>query len=140
MGGKRTLSTTWTSPPPVRVAMSLFSTLAPFIVMICQPIVNSKLVCCCLSKAHLDIFPVSVLRLVYVGPQLGPGSAGPHQVVSQVGRLDEAEHQVVLHDPGELAGVLLQLVYSLKLIIITTARLQQLIDIYGALEPLWSSG
>ena len=41
VGGKRTLSTTWTRPPPVLVAMSLFSTLAPFIVMICQPIANS---------------------------------------------------------------------------------------------------
>ena len=65
--------------------------------------------------AHLDIFPVSVLRLVDIGPQLGAGSAGPHQVVGQVPGPDQAQHQVVLHDPRQLGGILLQLVYPLKL-------------------------
>ena len=52
-----------------------------------------------LLLSHLDIFPVSVLRLVDIGPQLGAGSAGSHQVVSQVPGPDQAQHQVVLHDP-----------------------------------------
>ena len=51
VGGKRTLSTTCTRPPPDWVEMSLFSMLAPFIVMICPPITNSF--CCCLGKTEV---------------------------------------------------------------------------------------
>ena len=67
-----------------------------------------------LSSRHLDIFPVSVLRLVDVGPELGQRRAGPHQVVRQVRGLDQPQHQVVLHNAREFARVFLQFVHSLK--------------------------
>ena len=60
--------------------------------------------------AHLDIFPVPVLRLVHIGPQLGGGRARSHKVVSQVSGPHQAKHQGVLHDPRQLGGILLQLV------------------------------
>ena len=74
-----------------------------------------------LNFPHLDIFPVSVLRLVDIRPQLGPGSTGSHQVVGQVPGSDQAQHQVVLHDPRQLGGILLQLVYPLEIMITSIA-------------------
>ena len=70
-----------------------------------------------LNFAHLDIFPVPVLRLVDIGPQLGGGSTGSHEVVRQVPGPDQAQHQVVLHDPRQLRRILLEFVDSLELII-----------------------
>ena len=66
-----------------------------------------------LHPPHLDVAPVPVLGVVDVGAQLGPRHARAHEVVSEVVRLDEAAHQVVLHDPLQLGGVLLELVNTL---------------------------
>ena len=63
---------------------------------------------------HVDVLPVSVFGVIYVGSELGVGHTRTHEVVCKVPGPDQAPDQVILDDSLQLSRVLFQLVDTLR--------------------------